>query len=94
MKFFHQAQRIEMNVHSSFCENEQEVKCFAGCDPECLECDEKIKNKCQIIMFGNIHFLEYCEKHYQYCVKCNGNPKFKVGRDYFCNDCILPSSVS
>ena len=82
-------------VKSSLVEGNNQIKLCMG-NAECLICDCKIEKNGQVIMFGNIKFLDYCSEHIQFCCKCKNYPDWMIGVDgengenrnmFFCNNC-------
>lgn len=76
------------SLHSaSVCDNEADIKQFLGYEPQCLDCDANINNRGQVICYGNIKFVEFCDKHIKTC-SCGKKPQYtKHFIEFLCSDC-------
>jgi len=75
-------------LHSvGICTNEADIRQFMGHEPECLDCNTIITNKGQVICYGNIKFVEFCDKHIKTC-SCGKEPGYtKQFVEFLCSDC-------
>ena len=81
-------------IHADICETEKEVRSCIGYGKECIDCDNLITTKGQVIQFGNIKFLDYCPNCIKTCMNCNNHPnrkrwnKEKDDLEFICEDCF------
>lgn len=76
-------------IRSWICNDSHQVKQTMGSSPECLICEKKIVVSGQVIMFGIMNFVEYCNDHIQYCNTCGAlpDPGTMLDGKIYCNVC-------
>lgn len=92
---------MNITLHSAgICNTQKDINQFMGAaicdhfdDDDDDGCEAKITTIGQVLCFGNIKFLDYCEKHIKTCNRCNTtNIKhiFNFGTinvTYLCDNC-------
>lgn len=77
-----------VNVYS----NSKPIHTCDHVDEKNVECTTKITEKGQELIFGNIHFINFCREHIKSCVCCNSEKvKYQLhtsSYQYFCGDCF------
>lgn len=84
----------KQKVHASICNGADDIKQFMGWHRTCDVCERKIELKGQVIIFGNIKFIDLCSDHIELCILCGCDPEWQmntceeIGAVYFCSKCI------